>query len=232
MARHTADRAFTLIELLVVVAVIALLISILLPALGKAKENSRRAVCLSNLHHLGQTFQQYLHDNNDLLPAAAILPSVESADPNDEFYCPAITTFLQPYARNLELLRCPSDMPGRIERSAADPDKRGRSFWETEGTSYMYTEMPATAADRADAIGKTAFVNVGDSVVMIGPDVPELAPRHPFHHSGMNTSDMYLLTEFESFHGKRGTDVIRNTLYADFHVEEYLLDDPNDPNHS
>ncbi len=218
--------AFTLIELLVVVAIIALLISILLPALGKAKENGRRAVCLSNLHHLGQAFQQYLHDNNEVLPPAAIMPSVESVDPNDDFHHPSITEYLKDYAKNPELFRCPSDMPGKTERDAADPNKEGRSFWQTEGTSYQYTDMPSGAMDGAALMGDQGpgFVHVGDTTVKIRPE----SRMHPFHHDGMSTSDMYLLAEYEPYHGKRGTKLIRNVLFADLHVEEYLHEDPNE----
>jgi len=46
-------RAFTLIEILVVVAIIALLVTILLPSLARAREQSKRAVCASNLHQMG-----------------------------------------------------------------------------------------------------------------------------------------------------------------------------------
>lgn len=53
-------HGFTLIEVLVVVAIIALLISILLPSLSIAKEKSRQAVCLSNLHQIGLSLQMYL----------------------------------------------------------------------------------------------------------------------------------------------------------------------------
>ncbi len=229
MARQGQTRAFTLIELLVVVAILALLISILLPALGRAKENGRRAACLSNLHQLGQAFQQYLHEYNDVLPIAAMLPSVESVNPDDELYHPPITTFLQPYAKFPDLYRCRSDMPGKTKRTTVDPNNQYKSFWETEGTSYQYTPLPAGLADVLGEEDDPGIINVGDVVVKITPELS----GHPWHHfRDMKTSQMYVLTEYESFHGKRGTSKIRNTLYADLHVEEYLLADPNDYNPS
>lgn len=61
-------RGFTLIELLVVVAIIAVLIGILLPALSSAREQSRRAVCGKNLNETGKAFQLYGIDGNGQLP--------------------------------------------------------------------------------------------------------------------------------------------------------------------
>ena len=62
------QRGFTLIELLVVVAIIALLISILLPSLAAAREQAKVAKCLANLKSLGLATQQYFLDNNDVFP--------------------------------------------------------------------------------------------------------------------------------------------------------------------
>jgi prepilin-type N-terminal cleavage/methylation domain-containing protein/prepilin-type processing-associated H-X9-DG protein len=59
---------FTLIELLVVVAIIAVLVAILLPALSRARETARTAVCTSNLRQIGYAFHQYANDNYDFLP--------------------------------------------------------------------------------------------------------------------------------------------------------------------
>lgn len=60
--RPAPVRAFTLIELLVVVAIMALLISILLPSLSRAREQGRVAVCLSNLRSIAGSATQYLLD--------------------------------------------------------------------------------------------------------------------------------------------------------------------------
>jgi len=61
-------RAFTLIELLVVVSVIAVLVSILLPTLYKAREQAKRVVCGSNLRQVGLTYIYYCYDARDRLP--------------------------------------------------------------------------------------------------------------------------------------------------------------------
>jgi prepilin-type N-terminal cleavage/methylation domain-containing protein/prepilin-type processing-associated H-X9-DG protein len=68
MKKLASHKGFTLIELLVVISIIALLVSILLPALGAAKGTARRTVCASNMRNIGLAFHQYAGDNKDRLP--------------------------------------------------------------------------------------------------------------------------------------------------------------------
>jgi prepilin-type processing-associated H-X9-DG protein/prepilin-type N-terminal cleavage/methylation domain-containing protein len=67
-AAGNCRRAFTLVELLVVIGIIALLLSILIPTLSKARESAQTLKCLSNLKTLGQAMQMYASANKNFLP--------------------------------------------------------------------------------------------------------------------------------------------------------------------
>lgn len=68
LSMQSTRRAFTLIELLVVIAIIGLLVSILLPALGKARRSARTAVCMSNMRQYGIGIAAYGADAKGYIP--------------------------------------------------------------------------------------------------------------------------------------------------------------------
>ncbi len=95
-SRSTALRGFTLIELLVVVAIIALLISILLPSLNKSRAQARTSLCASRMSQLTKALFMYGDDNNELLPFHVTYgaepawggggrPDVSTLDPNEDW---------------------------------------------------------------------------------------------------------------------------------------------------
>lgn len=69
-ASSTSSAGFTLVELLVVIGIIAVLISVLLPALNRARASSNSVWCLSNLKQMGLAIRMYAADNKDRLPIA------------------------------------------------------------------------------------------------------------------------------------------------------------------
>jgi prepilin-type N-terminal cleavage/methylation domain-containing protein/prepilin-type processing-associated H-X9-DG protein len=92
----TRSRAFTLIELLVVIAIIAVLASLLLPALGKAKARARATKCLSNLRQVGLASQMYADDYDGRLPRS-------------QHNRASWVGSLQGYLAGTNLHRCPDD---------------------------------------------------------------------------------------------------------------------------
>lgn len=139
-------HAFTLIELLVVISVIAVLISIVLPSLGTAREASRRAKCLANLRSVGQGFSMYLKDSKDRFPRVR---PIHDGNGHPTLNDPSLLDLISDYL-NAEVPRrsnpddpnspfivsdpfkCPSDLPG------AGRNGNPTTVWEDTGCSYEY----------------------------------------------------------------------------------------------
>ncbi len=104
--------AFTLVELLTVIAVIAILSSMLLPSLARARESARRTVCISNLRQIGLSVSMYVEDNDEGYPPPSSV--VKYDDPDLPPKCNPVPVpvdwgdLLYPYGKSSQIFRCPS----------------------------------------------------------------------------------------------------------------------------
>ena len=121
--RKSPRTGFTLIELLVVIAIISILASILFPVFARARENARRASCLSNLKQIGLGVMMYTQDYDEHYPLSlwqvgglsGTTNQVQSprvpGTPAAEFGGSGTYTFMDfifPYVKSLQLFECPS----------------------------------------------------------------------------------------------------------------------------
>lgn len=119
-----SSKAFTLVELLVVLAIIGILAALLMPAIGKAKENGRGTACLSNLHQIGLALQLYVSENNNRLPVMYDKLMSTNAPPTN---APAtVEVVLKSHLGTTNILRCPSDR---------------KELFEQTGSSYAWNSL-------------------------------------------------------------------------------------------
>ncbi len=98
VAAKRNQQGFTLIELLVVIAIIAILASILFPVFARARENARRASCMSNLKQIGLGVMMYVQDYDEKYPPQ------QTAETPIKFW----TDLVQPYTKSTQVQICPS----------------------------------------------------------------------------------------------------------------------------
>ena len=114
--------AFTLVELLVVIGIIAVLIGILMPVLGRARDQANKTACMSNMRQVMLAFMQYANANKDKCPFGARLDNPGGVDlpedwvhwrtgiNNEGLWSSSIAPYLGGKGEGLRnILRCPSD---------------------------------------------------------------------------------------------------------------------------
>jgi len=168
MSGNRTRRAFTLVELLVVIGIIAVLIGVLLPVLGRAREQANQAACMSNLRQVTLAFIMYANDNKAALPASSRGSDIFAHDwiqyrPGDDIDKSAIAKYLSKISDsgqangnsgtypnktiNLKVLRCPSDdvtFRVRGDQNPVSPATAYRFSYVMNhylGTGYLYQHV-------------------------------------------------------------------------------------------
>ena len=142
-------NAFTLVELLVVIAVIALLMAILMPALSMARKQGQRAVCQTNLHQQYVACGMYIDDHDAYFPCNGVLTGVWyylwGGKNGTENGADAQMRFLNPYVcrkgkvdtksedKQLHVFKCPADKG----QKPGDYHERSPTVWDCVGSSYL-----------------------------------------------------------------------------------------------
>lgn len=162
-------RGFTLIELLVVIAIIAIIAAILFPVFARAKAAAKQTGCVSNLSQIGKSFSMYMADYDDLFPHALdasdkYVPSIWQFQPEYASriqFMPMLHEVLQPYVKNKELFKCPSDIgTDALDSHFPDVLSSAPSLYATYGSSYFYRTMIGFRYLSQTALEQLANINV------------------------------------------------------------------------
>jgi len=166
---------FTLVELMIVVVIISLLATLALPALHRAVSLANAGYCTNNLRAVAASMRMYLNASpGNVMPRAAQMPSTGLSDD------PPISEVLASFMDDPAILQCPSD---------DEPKADGKTYFESEGSSYEYHSM----------LGGR---KVGDN----------------FLSQEYGESRTPVMNDYKPFHGRPGTSGAMNFLFADCSV--------------
>jgi prepilin-type N-terminal cleavage/methylation domain-containing protein/prepilin-type processing-associated H-X9-DG protein len=191
-------EAFTLIELLVVIAIITILASMLLPALGQAKEKAQAIYCLNNLHNIGLAMMMYGDDSSDRLPVSSAVITTPGAGAWSNPPTPWTLALASYYGNNTNVLRCPGF-------SSFYNDSGYNYFMGSFGFTYAADDVPASVNLRAIAV-PSFYILSGDCNF----------PSFPINADLNNNTTNVLFALKSPTHNNRV-----NVLFADWHGKIY-----------
>ncbi len=213
-------RAFTLIELLVVVAIVALLLALLLPSLGGARDQSKRVKCQANLRTIGHAVQFYLGDHRDTFPDAPFYGCLGYIG-RSLYHAPLgsqVPESQRPMNRYFGVTDNPLNSGPQVERKRNDlfecPADRGDAYFRLPGKYYIEHGTSYTyASDCSDpfvpTFGIASCRNLRSNEIRF--TAKKIVFQEPVFNPSFDLSD-------ERAHWHHPTRHHGNVLFADGHV--------------
>ncbi len=221
------STAFTLIELLVVLAIIALLVSIIIPALAKAKKQARFLICKTNLKAYGQSGSMYLTENDDSFPDSYTWLHADGAksylDPcawHDATYL--ADGSLWPYLEAEEVHMCPTFYL-LSKRLGADHNSHISSI--PIDPQYSYSMNGYLGDGFFGEVQKSADVKHAPGVIFFSEEniwtIPGLS-GYPLNNNNLVIREDLTWNNIATYHKTNGPDLdsgVANVVFVDGHVD-------------
>ena len=186
-------QAFTLVELLVVIAVIGMIVGMLIPAIHSVRGSARRVQCQSNLRQIGLALTSYLDVQGERGKFPTVAKLPRTDNPSD---LPSLFDVLAEYCeRNRGIFHCLSDV--YQAREDAENEVVYESYFEKEGLSYEYPSFFLAERTRQQ-IKQSRF-------------------------GTRSSGQIWIVFDYDTFHGPRGENGSRNYVYLDGHVDALIV---------